>query len=118
VPLGRHSFLNGIALPLGPEPTDGQVDDFVSRFGTLLERIDRLDEWARRVVARNAAFVDPLGGDPTLGHYVTTVQWYAESNTDWSAVRKGLPFTKEQAFEKMRRFIGVRDGRGSRRRRA
>lgn len=35
------------------------------------------------MAARSAAFVAPAGEDPGLESYVTTVQWFAESNADW-----------------------------------
>ena len=55
VPIGRHSIMNGFGLETSPTPTDAEIDEFVSRFGRLIERINRLSEWNRGVVRRNLA---------------------------------------------------------------
>jgi hypothetical protein len=105
VPVGRHSLMNGVSLKAKPEVTEAEFDAFASGLGDFIKSTERLDIWARRVVARNVAFVDPSGNDPSLEHYVAVVQRYAESNANWGAVRKGLPYSKTQAFTRMRRFM-------------
>lgn len=94
-----------VSLKAKPTVTEAEFDAFASGLGDFVKRTDRLDIWARRVVPRNVAFIDPPGDDPSLEHYVAVVQWYAESNTDFRAARKDLPYSKTQAFTRMRRFM-------------
>jgi hypothetical protein len=52
VPIGRHSLMHGIAMR--GRPTDAEIGDFVTRFGTLVDRIIQIDKWGGEVVRTNA----------------------------------------------------------------
>jgi hypothetical protein len=55
VPIGRHSLMHGIAMRA--RPTDAKIRFFVTRFGTLVDRMDHIDKWAGEVVRTNLAAV-------------------------------------------------------------
>jgi hypothetical protein len=57
VPIGRHSIMHGSALHA--RPTDAEIDVFVTRFGTLVERMERLHGWGHEVVRSNLATMGP-----------------------------------------------------------
>jgi hypothetical protein len=57
VPLGRHSIMSGFGLPVTPMPTNAEIDAFVARLGNLGARIDRLRDWAHRVVRANLSAI-------------------------------------------------------------
>lgn len=57
VPIGRHSVMHGFGLQTQPKPTDVEIAAFVTRFGTLSKRIDRLCDWAHAVVRTNLATI-------------------------------------------------------------
>ena len=41
-----------------PKPADAEISEFVARCGTMIERIERLDDWARKVVRANVVTMD------------------------------------------------------------
>ncbi len=53
VPIGRHSIMHGVALHTSPRPTDAEVEAFVTRFGTLMQRMGRLADWGHEIVRSN-----------------------------------------------------------------
>jgi hypothetical protein len=55
VPIGRHSLMHGIAMRA--QPTDAEIGAFVSRFGTLVDRMNQVHAWAGEVVRTNLAGV-------------------------------------------------------------
>ena len=53
VPIGRHTIMNGVGLQASPKPTRAEMEAFVARCGTMIDRIYRLDDWAHEVVHDN-----------------------------------------------------------------
>jgi hypothetical protein len=53
VPIGRHTIMNRLGLQTTPKPTDAEVEAFVNRCGTMIDRIYRLDAWAHNVAHNN-----------------------------------------------------------------
>ena len=53
VPIGRHTIMNGFGLQASPKPTRAEMEAFVARCGTMIDRIYRLDDWAHEVVHDN-----------------------------------------------------------------
>jgi hypothetical protein len=75
VPIGRHSIMHGVALQTQPPPTGTKIESFVTRFGTLIRRMQRLDAWGHAVVRRNLVTMgrgDAISG--ALADYLEAVR--------------------------------------------
>lgn len=57
VPIGRHSLMHGIGMRA--HPTDAEIGAFVTRFGTLVDRMNQIHRSAGEVVRTNLAAVGP-----------------------------------------------------------
>jgi hypothetical protein len=55
VPIGRHSLMHGIAMRA--QATDAEIEAFVTRFGTLIDRMNQIHTWAGEVIRTNLAAV-------------------------------------------------------------
>jgi hypothetical protein len=57
VPIGRHSLMHRIAMRA--QPTEAEIGAFVTRFGTLVDRMHQIHQWAGEVVRSNLAAIGP-----------------------------------------------------------
>jgi hypothetical protein len=75
IPIGRHSLMNGIGLPGVLATDDALVKRFADDVGTLFERMNWTDAWARRVVTRNLTACGLASHDDVpLGKYLERVR--------------------------------------------
>jgi hypothetical protein len=57
LPVGRHSITNGFALPVTAAAADEAVGAFCDRLRRMGRRINRLGEWAHKIVGSNLAAI-------------------------------------------------------------
>jgi hypothetical protein len=78
VPLGRHSFMNGLRLR-GPDVDKPKaVAGFAAGWNSLVDRMELLDEWRKEVIAGNLEAAG-LSGEPEIG----LVDYLAAMPANW-----------------------------------
>jgi hypothetical protein len=74
IPIGRHSIMNGFALPGRLARDEALVKQFANDMRTLFERMNWTNDWAKRVVTRNMTACGlPSEKDVPLGEYLERV---------------------------------------------
>jgi len=74
IPIGRHSIMHSVSLSASPKPTPAEIEGFVTRFGTLIERMRRLGDWGHEVVRRNLVTIgSPDEAGAPLADYLDAV---------------------------------------------
>jgi hypothetical protein len=91
IPIGRHSMMNGFALPGSLARDDALVEQFANDMRSLVERMNWTDAWARRVVTRNLSACGLASGkDVPLGEYLGRARALLPRPQKPSAVRAML----------------------------
>ncbi|HXH07960.1 MAG TPA: hypothetical protein VNI83_15360 [Vicinamibacterales bacterium] len=90
IPLGRHSVMARLLLPLRDAKDDAKLRAFVSSFDALCQRMGRLQAWAKENVASN---VERLGFSPE--HDIPLVLY----------LERGVVVEKAEAFARLRAFF-------------
>jgi len=53
IPMGRHSFMNGVLLNGGDAQNERAVTRFVEGMSSMFKRIELLEEWTKGIIAEN-----------------------------------------------------------------
>lgn len=97
IPIGRHSLMNGIGLPVDSATDRAEVASFATGLTSFFERINDLYEWTRVKLHTNLLRADLLwAGPPGLDEYLMAVR-----------AEKHPQLSKEQSFKDLCEFMEV-----------
>ena len=74
IPIGRHSMMNGVALPGDQARDEDEVAAFVDKLQGFFETTTRLSDWAAEIIRRNCTRVGIADRDAVpIGEYLQAV---------------------------------------------
>ena len=92
IPMGRHSFMNGVLLNGGDAQNERAITRFVEGMSSMFKRIELLEEWAKGVIAEN---IKRTGHD--WGNHVGLFDYLSEMPRDFRS--------RHNAFLGLRKFF-------------